>query len=163
MSPPTPRRIETANLPTALRGYDRRATDRLLEEVASYYEELWLERKELREHVAKLQSQLEERAEQERVLTQTLATAHRAADDLRADARRDAEMMLRDARAERERLEAAIVRMRELVERAQSDLGALLQDTSEALQPEPLQTELVQPFEEPPLLHDLTRRSSTQE
>jgi cell division septum initiation protein DivIVA len=163
MSPLTPRRLETADLPHAVRGYDRQATDRLLEEVAASYEEIWLERKSLREQVAKLESELEQLSDRERVVSEALLTAQRAADEIRTEARREAETLVEEARAERERLEALIAGMRGLVETAWSDLSTALEDTLETLTPESIQPsaeERAAP-DEGSLIHDLTQRRST--
>jgi cell division septum initiation protein DivIVA len=131
--PLTPRRIQATGLPGAVRGYDRAATDRLLQKVADDYEALWLERKELRERVERLEAEIAQLNERERHVAEALLAAERTANAVRTDAQRDAEALVADARAERMHLEAAISHLRGLVERVQSDLSAFLTDTLEQL------------------------------
>lgn len=133
MSPLTPRRIQTSDLPVALRGYDRTATDRLLRQVAENYEEIWLERKGLLEQVERLESEIAQLNERERHVGEALLAAERAANEIRTKSQRDAEALVAEARAERVHLEAVIINLRGLVERVQSDLSAFLTDTLEQL------------------------------
>jgi cell division septum initiation protein DivIVA len=131
--PLTPRRIQTTSLPTSVRGYDRAATDRLLQTVADDYETIWLERKELREQVERLEAEIAQLHERERLVGEVLVTAERAASETRATAEREAEELVGGARAERDQLEAIIAHLRGLVERVQSELATFLNDALQQL------------------------------
>ena len=112
-------------------GYDRRATDRLLDEIASSFEDVWRERADLRDDLEELEAELARQKELEAALRNTLLSAERMADDVRSQARREADVLVAEARvaareitsgaeAERERIKADIRRLRS----AQADLRA---------------------------------------
>lgn len=94
------------------RGYDCDEVDKLLERVTSSYEQVWLERDELRSRVTDLEGELAAFRETERYLRDTLVTAQRTADELRRDAERDAERVRTEGLADLERAKAE--RRREL-------------------------------------------------
>jgi cell division initiation protein len=131
--PLIPRRIQTTALPGAIRGYDRGATDRLLQQVAESYEELWLERNALREQVEGLEAEIAKLNERERHVAEALLAAERTAEEVRTSAQRDAEALVTEARAERLHLEAVVSHLSGLVEKVHSELSAFLTDTLEQL------------------------------
>jgi cell division initiation protein len=88
------------------RGYDREAVDELLERVTSSYEQVWLERDELRSRVTEIESELATFRETDRYLRETLVAAQRTADEIRSDAQTDAERLKREALADLERAKA---------------------------------------------------------
>jgi cell division initiation protein len=144
VSPPTPRRIQTAHLPRAIRGYDREATDELLREVSAYYEELWLERRALRQQVEQFASEIEELRDRERLVGEAVLTAERAANEIRSAAQLDAEAILQEAKAnaeglvrlaeqERKQVESAVSRARAVIDKIRSDFSVLLADALERL------------------------------
>jgi cell division initiation protein len=133
----TPPEIEHQTL-KAGRGYDRTDVDRLLEHVASSYEQVWLERDELRSRLTELEGELAAFRESERYLRATLVTAQRAADELRSRAEQDAERLRAEGLAELERaragaereleaLGAEIEHARTLERRLRSNLRAFLE------------------------------------
>lgn len=112
-------------------GYDRKATDRLLDEIASSFEHVWRERADLRDEFEDLEAELIRQKELETALRNTLLSAERMADDVRAQARREGEVIVAEARAaarditagaeaECERIKAEIRRLRS----AEADLRA---------------------------------------
>jgi cell division initiation protein len=120
------------------RGYAREGVDALLEEVVSSYEQVWLERDELRSRVAELERELASFREAEHVLTETLVTAQRAAEDVRSEAEKEAEQLkeqalagTRSAKVEAERelddVRAEIERLRALDRKLRSNLLATLE------------------------------------
>ena len=144
MSPLTPRRIQTAHLPRALRGYDRAATEQLIREVSEGYEEIWLERKGLRQQIEQLASEIEELRQREGLVGEAVLAGERAAEETRAAAQREAEAMLEEAKAsaermlrlaeqERERVESTVSRARAAIDRIRSDFSALLADALDRL------------------------------
>jgi cell division initiation protein len=120
------------------RGYDRKDVDDLLEHVTSSYEQVWLQRDELRSRVTELEEELRSFRETERYLRDTLVTAQRTADELRADAQREAQEIrdealasLRQAKTEAERefegLRAQIEQFRAFERELRSNLRAFLE------------------------------------
>jgi cell division initiation protein len=133
----TPPEIQHQTLKSG-RGYDREDVDRLLEHVASSYEQVWLERDELRSRLTQLEEKLGSFREQERLLSDTLVTAQRAAENLRAEAAREAEDLraralaeVGSAKAEAERelenLRAEIEHFRTLERDLRANLRAFLE------------------------------------
>ena len=113
--PYTPVELRHVKIKRALFGYKRDETERLLEEVADSFEDVWRDRGELTDQVEELEKQLDEHKQREHLLTQTLVAAERSAADARESARREAELIvaeahqeacsvLRGAQSERERL-----------------------------------------------------------
>jgi cell division initiation protein len=99
-------------------GYNRGQTDRLLEEIAASFEDVWRERADLADKVEQLESDLVRFKELETLLRTTLMSAERASTELKEQARREADLILgeahvearkvrRDATAENERLISA--------------------------------------------------------
>jgi cell division initiation protein len=96
-------------------GYNRAQTDRLLEDIAASFEDVWRERADLADKVEQLESDLVRYKELETLLRTTLMSAERASTELKEQARREADLILgeahvearkvrRDATAENERL-----------------------------------------------------------
>jgi len=110
-------------------GYRRAPTDRLLEEVASSFEDVWRDRADLADKVEQLESDLERFRELEALLRSTLVSAERTAAELRTQAMREADLIVEEARAEarsivrraaadNEQLEADSARIRALLRAA---------------------------------------------
>jgi cell division initiation protein len=119
----SPVEIRHVELSRGLFGYRRRATDRLLGDVADSFEDVWRERADLADRVEALEAEVERYHELESLLRATMVTAERSAGELREQARREADLIMseahaearavaRRAAAERERLEAAAHRVR---------------------------------------------------
>ncbi|PWU24621.1 MAG: hypothetical protein C5B48_05440 [Candidatus Rokuibacteriota bacterium] len=129
-------------------GYQRQATDQLLEEIAESFETVWRERADLSDEVERLQGELAHHREHEQLLRTTLMSAERAASELKEQAKREAEVILaeaqaearsvtRDARTERERLASESRRIRSLLNAAldaldEADDGGLATPSAEA-------------------------------
>src|SRR4051812_27834293 len=96
----TPVELRHVRLPRRLFGYRRSTTDRLFEEVADSFEEVWRERADLSDKVEQLESDLVRYRELEALLRTTLVSAERAAAEMREQARREAELVLGEAHAE---------------------------------------------------------------
>jgi cell division initiation protein len=133
----TPPEIQQQTLKSG-RGYDRDEVDKLLEHVTSSYEQVWLERDELRSRVSELEGELASFRETERLLSETLLTAQRAAEEVRTGAEREAEQLKRERLAEVESAKAAaerelegfraeIERLRTLERELRSNLRAFLE------------------------------------
>ena len=133
----TPVEIRHVDLGRKPLGYDRRATDELLADVATSFEHVWRERADLRDELEELESELARQKELERALRNTLLSAERMADDLRAHARREADVIVAEARSaardivsgaetERERVRTEIRRLREVETGVRADYRAFL-------------------------------------
>jgi cell division initiation protein len=125
----TPVELHHIELGRGLRGYRRRAVDRLLEEVAESFEEVWRERAEYADRIEQLQAELVRHRELETLLRTTLVSAEKSAHELRDQARREAQLVVEEAHAEarsvtraaaaeRERLLAEARKVRALLEAA---------------------------------------------
>jgi cell division initiation protein len=96
----TPVEIRHVSLGRGVLGYRRSATDRLLEEIADSFEEVWRERADLQDANERLESDIARHRDLEALLRKTLVTAERSAEELREHARREADVVLAEARAE---------------------------------------------------------------
>ena len=125
----TPVEIRHVPIGRGVWGYRREAVERLLDQVAESYEEVWRERADLADRVEGLEEDLQRHRELESLLRKTLVSAEAAAQEQREGARRDAERIVGEAHAEarqitfaataeRERLMGDIRRLRELLQGA---------------------------------------------
>ena len=139
----TPVEIRHISLGRGLLGYRRAPTDRLLEDIAASFEDVWRERADLADKVEQLESDLERFRELEALLRTTLVSAERTAAELKTQAMREAELIVDEARAEsrsivrqaaadNERLEADSARIRALLRAAL----ATIDDEDEDVRPE---------------------------
>jgi cell division initiation protein len=96
----TPVEIRHLSPGTGLLGYKRDAVDRLFDEIAASFEDVWRERADLSDKVESLEADLVRFRELESLLRTTLISAERASAELKEQARREAEVILSEARAE---------------------------------------------------------------
>ncbi|MEX0816092.1 MAG: DivIVA domain-containing protein [Gaiellales bacterium] len=133
----TPVEIRHVKLGRSVLGYPRAATEELLEEIASSFEDVWRERADLRDEVEELEGELARHREAEEALRNTLISAERMAEDVRGQARREADVIIADARsrarditgeaeAERERTHAEIRRLKALEADLRAEYRAFL-------------------------------------
>jgi cell division initiation protein len=101
----TPVEIRHLQPPAGFFGYKRGHTDRLFDEIAASFEDVWRERADLADKVEQLESDLIRYKELESLLRTTLISAERASAELKEQARREAEVILTEARAEARRLQ----------------------------------------------------------
>jgi cell division initiation protein len=85
---------------SGLFGYKKGTTDRLLEEIAISFEDVWRERADLADKVEHLEADLVRYKELEALLRTTLVSAERASAELKEQARRQADLILGEAHAE---------------------------------------------------------------
>src|SRR4051812_15923965 len=130
----TPVELRHVKLGRAWRGYDRHEADKLLEDVADSFEDVWRERGELTDKLHEVQKTLDEVKQREALLASTLVSAERAAVDAKEAARREADLIVaeahgearsvtRAAQAERERLFAEARRVETLLRAALGMIG----------------------------------------
>jgi cell division initiation protein len=97
----TPVEIRHLTPPRAtFRGYKAAATDRLLEEIAESFEDVWRERADLADKVEQLEADLVRFRELEALLRTTLVSAEQASVETRDQAKREAALILNEAHAE---------------------------------------------------------------
>jgi cell division initiation protein len=112
-----------------VRGYDRNAVDRLFDEIAASFEDVWRERADLADKVEQLENDLVRYREIEGLLRTTLVSAEKAAVTLKEHARKEADLIIeearsearsitRHARADHDRLLGEVRRMRSLLRSA---------------------------------------------
>jgi cell division initiation protein len=85
---------------TTFRGYRIAATDRLLEDIAASFEDVWRERADLADKIEQLEADLVRFRELETLLRTTLVSAEQASAQMRDQARQEAELILGNAHAE---------------------------------------------------------------
>ena len=96
----TPVEIRHMTPGTGLFGYKRAAMDRLLDEIAASFEDVWRERADLADKIEQLETDLVRYRELEALLRTTLVSAERSAAEMKEQARREADLVLGEAHAE---------------------------------------------------------------
>jgi cell division initiation protein len=96
----TPVEIRHMTPGTGLFGYKRAAMDRLLDEIAASFEDVWRERADLADKIEQLESDLVRFRELEALLRTTLVSAERSSAEMKEQARREADLILGEAHAE---------------------------------------------------------------
>jgi cell division initiation protein len=125
----TPVELRHVRVGRSFLGYKRDETDRILEDVADSFEEVWRDRGELTDKLEEIEKELAEFKQRETLLANTLISAERAASEAKALAKREAEVIvaeahqesrsiIRTAQTERERLFAEARRVETLLRAA---------------------------------------------
>src|ERR671931_1852001 len=96
----TPVKLHHIELKRGLRGYRRGAVERLLEEIADSFEEVWREQADYADRIEQLQSELARHRDLETLLRTTLISAEKSAHELKAQAKKEADLVLQEAHAE---------------------------------------------------------------
>ena len=103
--PLTPVEIRHVHLARAwFGGYRRTGVDKLLDEIADSFEEVWRERADLSDRLEDLEAEAAKHRELEALLRATLVSAERAARDMREQARRESDVIVQEAHAEGRRI-----------------------------------------------------------
>jgi cell division initiation protein len=110
------------------RGYDTETTDKLLEEIATSFEDVWRERADLADKVEQLETDLIRFRELETLLRATLVSAEQASVQTREQARREAELILGEAHAEARKIQRQAFAENERLDRASRRLRSQLQE-----------------------------------
>ena len=113
------------------RGYRRADVDRLLNEIADSFEEVWRERADLADLLEELEAEAAKHRELEGLLRTTLVSAERASQDMKEQARREADLIVQEAHAEGRRVAREAIaekrRLEEDVRRIRAQLHAALE------------------------------------
>jgi cell division initiation protein len=118
---------------TVLRGYRAGPTERLLEEIAASFEDVWRERADLADKVEQLETDLVRFRELESLLRTTLVSAEQASAHLRDQARREAELILSEAHADAREVQRRALAENERLAQESRRLRAQLQEALSAL------------------------------
>jgi cell division initiation protein len=125
----SPVELHHIGLKRSLFGYRRQPVDRLIEEIADSFEEVWRQRADFADRIEQLEAELERHRQAEALLRSTLVSAERSALEQKDQARREAGLIVeeahnearavtRKAAAERERLLGEARKIRALLEAA---------------------------------------------
>ena len=125
----TPVELHHVQFRRGLRGYSRGAVDKMIEEIADSFEEVWRQRADYADRIEQLEGELARHRDLETLLRTTLVSAEKSAHEQKDQARREAGIILaeahaearavtRAAAAERERLLAEARKVRALLEAA---------------------------------------------
>jgi cell division initiation protein len=125
---------------TTFRGYRVAATDKLFEEIAASFEDVWRERADLADRVEQLETDLVRFRELESLLRTTLVSAEQASAQMRDQARHEAELILREAHADAREVTRRAVAENERLGRESRRLRAQLIDALSTLDAEPAAT-----------------------
>jgi cell division initiation protein len=145
-------------------GYRKLETEKLIEDIADSFEEVWRDRGELTDKLEDVEKILAEVKQRESLLASTLVAAEKTSADIREAAKRQAELIIaeahqearsvtRGAQSERERLFTEVRRVETLLRAA---LG-MVEETRNELPASP-----VAPEAEPPVEH-WPKRQDTRE
>ena len=129
----TPVEIRHLSPGTGLLGYKRAAVDRLLEEIAASFEDVWRERADLADKVEHLEADLVRFRELESLLRTTLVSAERASAELKEQARREADLILTEAHAEARKVQRDAIAENERLVAESRKLRAQLRAALESL------------------------------
>jgi cell division initiation protein len=125
----TPVELHHVQFRRGLRGYSPSAVDKMIEEIADSFEEVWRQRADFADRIEQLEGELARHRDLETLLRTTLVSAEKSAHEQKDQARREAGIILAEAHAEaravtraaaseRERLLAEARRVRALLEAA---------------------------------------------
>jgi cell division initiation protein len=132
--PLTPVEIRHLELHRAwMRGYRKADVDRLLNEVADSFEEVWRERADLADRLDELETEASKHRELETLLRSTLVSAERAAHEMKEQARRESDLIVREAHAEGRRVTREMAAEKHRLEGDVRKIRALLRTALESL------------------------------
>ncbi len=123
----TPKEIVERSFPKSMGGYRTEEVDRFLETIASEYEEMQAENRELQEKIMVLAEKLEEYRNDEESLRAALLGAQKLGDSVVRDSKAKAEAIIREANAKGE---AIVEGARRQLEREQLSLQLLQKEVS---------------------------------
>jgi cell division initiation protein len=134
---------------TAFGGYRTGPTEKLLEDIAASFEDVWRERADLADKVEQLETDLVRFRELESLLRTTLVSAEQASAQMRDQARREAKLILSEAHAEAREIQRRAVAENERLSLEARRVRAQLIDALSALgDPEPDAKETPEPEQE---------------
>ena len=139
--PLTPVEIRHQQLRRAFpRGYRRADVDRLLNEIADSFEDVWRERADLADRLDELEADAAKHRELETLLRSTLVSAERAAQEMKTQARRESDLIVQEAHAEGRRVAREAMAEKRRLEDDVRRIRAQLRTALEALGEAPLES-----------------------
>lgn len=133
--PLTPVEIRHVQLQRSwVRGYRRSSMDRLLDEIADSFEEVWRERADLSDRLDELETEAAKHRELEALLRATLVSAERAAQDMKEQARRESDLVVQEAHAEGRRITREAAAEKQRLEEDMRRIRSSLRSALEALE-----------------------------
>jgi cell division initiation protein len=114
----SPVELRHVSLKRRLLGYDRAAVDKMLDDVADSYEQVWRDRVDLGDRIERLEAELTRHKELEHLLRATLLSAEQAANTVKEKGRSEAGEIIEQARHE----------AREITRRARAERESLMLD-----------------------------------
>jgi cell division initiation protein len=114
----SPVELRHVSLKRRLLGYDRAAVDKMLDDVADSYEQVWRDRVDLGDRIERLEAELSRHKELEHLLRATLLSAEQAANTVKEKGRSEAGEIIEQARHE----------AREITRRARAERESLMLD-----------------------------------
>jgi cell division initiation protein len=115
-------------------GYRRAGVDRLLDEIADSFEEVWRERADLSDRLEELEAEAAKHRELEALLRATLVSAERAAQDMKEQARRESDLIVQEAHAEGRRITREAAAEKRRLEEDMLKIRASLRSALDVLQ-----------------------------
>ena len=96
----TPVELHHVQFRRGLRGYSPSAVDKMIEEIADSFEEVWRQRADFADRIEQLEGELARHRDLETLLRTTLVSAEKSAHEQKDQARREAGIVLAEAHAE---------------------------------------------------------------
>jgi cell division initiation protein len=96
----TPVELHHVQFRRGLRGYSPSAVDKMIEEIADSFEEVWRQRADFADRIEQLEGELARHRDLETLLRTTLVSAEKSAHEQKDQARREAGIILAEAHAE---------------------------------------------------------------
>src|SRR3954466_14927502 len=115
-------------------GYRRQPVDRLIEEIAESFEEVWRQRADFADRIEQLQSELARHRDLETLLRTTLVSAEKSAHELRDLAKKRADPVVEEAHAEARSVTRAAMAERERLLSEARKVRALLEAALDAVE-----------------------------
>jgi cell division initiation protein len=119
---------------TTFGGYRTGPTEKLLEDIATSFEDVWRERADLADKVEQLETDLVRFRELESLLRTTLVSAEQASAQMRDQARREAKLILTEAHAEAREIQRRAVAENERLSQEARRVRAQLIDALSVLE-----------------------------
>ena len=121
----TPMDIHNKTFSKKLRGYADDEVNSFLDEVASDYERIYREHREMEEQMDTLKAKLANYEKMEATMSSTLVMAQETAENVKTTAKKEAEVIVREAqnRAARIVSDAEVAKITEIIGKASSNLG----------------------------------------
>jgi len=129
----SPVELHHIGLKRGLLGYRRQPVDRLIDEIAESFEEVWRQRADFADRIEQLESELARHRDVETLLRSTLVSAERSAHEQKDQARREAGLIVEEAHAEARVVTRAAAAEREHLLAESRKVRALLEAALDAV------------------------------